>query len=316
MRIIFAGTPDFTLPIAESLTASAHDLCAIYTRADRRTGRGRTRTNESLIKTYAAHNNVPLEQPEVWDKTTIDRFRQYRPDLVVVIAYGMLLPAAALTVPPSGCVNLHLSLLPRWRGAAPVARALLAGDTVTGVSLIRMTGKLDAGDIIQQHSLTMDARATTGSLYPPLINLSEEILRQFLQSPQTALMHAQAQDEAAACAAPKLSKHESYVVWTRSADEIDRQIRALMPWPVARTRYNGRDLLLHEAEPCPAPPDAGNTKTAGTVSAQTGKNHFVVRCGHGYLEVRRVQPAGSRILSARDFLNGRPGFTGTVLNGI
>lgn len=300
MRIVFAGTPDFAAATFARLHADGgHDFVAAYTRPDRRKGRGRKDPGVSPVKAFAVEHGVPVEQPARWDDDAVARLRAYKADLAVVMAYGVLLPPAALDAVSLACVNVHLSLLPRWRGAAPVARAILAADAHTGVSLMRMDAGLDTGAVVARRRLPINAGATAESLYPELAELGAAMTLDFLRSPHEALAQAQAQDDAQACRAPRLRKDEARVQWSRDARDIDRQIRAFIPWPVARTSDGERDILLRRARVRDDDDDA----PPGTVlSTDDG---IRVQCGRGQLVIRRLQLAGGRVMSAREFMNGR-----------
>lgn len=302
MRIVFAGTPDFAATVLERLHAcDEHDVVAVYTRPDRRKGRGRKDASASPVKSFALQRDLAIEQPRAWDDEAVARLRAYRADCVVVIAYGVLLPPAALDAPTHACVNIHLSLLPRWRGAAPVARALLNGDTEVGVSLMRMDAGLDTGPIIARRAYRVSDSATTASLYPRLAEIGAELTLEFLRAPRDMLARATPQDEAAACVAPRLSKDEGRIEWSRDAAFIARQIRAMIPWPVARARDGDDEILLWEAVA-----REGDARGEPGDVLQADAQGIHVQCGRGYLEIRRLQLAGRRVLTARDFLNGRP----------
>ena len=304
MRIVFAGTPDFAATALKRLHACGeHDIAAVYTQPDRRKGRGRKDPGVSPVKAYATEHGLEVEQPSAWDDDAVSRLRDYRADCMVVAAYGALLPPAVLSAPSIACVNIHFSLLPRWRGASPVARAVLAGDTETGVSLMHMDEGLDTGASIASRARPIDADATTASLYPTLTEMGAEMVLDFLREPKSHLAQARAQNEKHACYAHRLTKDEASVSWSQDAEAIDRLIRALNPWPVARTRLDGDDILLWEAAVVDR--DARAERAPGEVLAADAQG-IRVQCGRGHLEIRRLQVAGRRVLSARDFINGRP----------
>lgn len=308
MRIVFAATPEFTLPAAEMLIAGNNELVAVYTKPDARAGRGR-KLSASPVKQWAQTRAVPVVQPETWDETAVNQLRDYAPDLMIVVAYGLLLPTAALAAPTLSCVNIHLSLLPRWRGAAPIVRAIEYGDETTGISLMKMHAKLDAGDIISQASCRVEPDDTAATLRTKLIASSVQLLELFLAEPEHALALAEPQTEDGVCYAPKLDKKECQIDWHVPASKIARKIRALNPTPVARTQYGNQSLRIWEArEYCR---DIADEHPPGYV-AELNDEGLIVVCGGGALAVRALQLAGKRMMSAADFACGHA-IAGTVL---
>ncbi len=294
-RIVFLGTSDAAVAPLAALLDAGHEVVAVYTKPDRKAGRGR-RLRASPVKTAALAHGLTLEQPAAWDDTAREALAVRRPDLAVVVAYGLILPAAVLGVPRLGCVNLHASLLPRWRGAAPVARAIEAGDEVTGVSLMRLAPALDTGPVIARRDCRIEAHDTAATLGDKLARLGEQMLGEFLEDAERLLAVAVAQDEDGVCYAHKLSKTEAAIDWRRPAAEIERKVRALNPWPIAQTRLGELTLRIWESEVCAA---AGEP---GRIVADGGR--LVVRCGQDALAIKQLQPAGGRVMRAQEFLNG------------
>ncbi|BAU46603.1 methionyl-tRNA formyltransferase [Sulfurifustis variabilis] len=301
MRLVFAGTPAFALPTLEALLAAGHDIRAVYTQPDRPAGRGR-RLSESPIKKFALTHSLPLYQPPTL--TGIDRhLAPLEPDVAIVVAYGLILPPAMLALPRFGCVNVHASLLPRWRGAAPVARAIEAGDRVTGVTIMQMEAGLDTGPMLAQAEVPILDSDTSASLESRLAPLGAELMVHTLNLLGRGGVRARAQDDAAATYAPKLRKSEATVDWTRSAESLHRKIRAFNPYPVASTLLRGEPLRLWEVGPLDDGEEATPPTEPGTV-LDTGAAGIRVQTGGGSLLLTRLQVAGGKVLEARDFLNG------------
>ena len=299
-RIVYAGTPEFAVPALETLIASAHEVVAVYTQPDRPAGRGR-RLQAGPVKRIAIEHGIPVEQPERLKPTEEqDRLREYRPDLMVVAAYGLILPQAVLDIPHHGCLNIHASLLPRWRGAAPIQRAILAGDAETGVTIMQMAAGLDTGDMLARHPCPIGPEDTAGTLQDRLALLGAEALLTTLGDLATGSLAPVPQDERLATYAAKLTKEEARIDWRQSAAAIDRAVRAYNPWPVAFTHMNGETLRIWEARPLAADANA----EPGTVVAE-GPEGINVATGAGLLRVLRLQLPGGKPLTAREFLNGR-----------
>lgn len=301
MRILFAGTPEFAVPPLESLLSTGgHEICAVYTQPDRPAGRGR-KVLASPVKQIAAQHGLEVRQPSsLKDPATRDALRLLEPELMVVVAYGLILPQDILDIPPLGCVNIHASLLPRWRGAAPIQRAVQAGDAETGVTIMFMERRLDAGPMLLQRPCPIDRRDTSGDVHDRLARLGAEALLEVLPALAAGTTRPEAQNEAAATYAAKLDKAEATLDFTRPARELERQILAFNPWPVAETSFNGQVLRVWRAEavaePVVVPP--------GTVL--NGGKTLDVATGDGILRLTEVQLAGGRRISAQDFRNAHP----------
>ncbi len=298
LRILFAGTPEFSVPCLQGLLDSPHSVIAVYTQPDRPAGRGR-KLQASPVKVQAQTARIPVYQPKTLrDPQAIATLRQLQPDLMVVIAYGLLLPEEVLAIPKLGCLNLHASLLPRWRGAAPIQRAILAGDGETGVSLMHMELALDAGPVYAQQRIALGGRETAGQVHDRLAALSPDLLLAALPHILDGSLQPQPQDDRRATYAKKITKEEAWIDWHRSAQEIDRQIRAFHPWPIAQTRSGAQILRIWAAEPLP---DKRTQAAPGTVLAESDSG-IEVATGAGQLRITRLQRPGKRPLPAAEFL--------------
>ncbi|MCC7257832.1 MAG: methionyl-tRNA formyltransferase [Gammaproteobacteria bacterium] len=301
-RIVFAGSPAFAVPALDALAASRHRVVAVLTQPDRPAGRGR-QLQASAVKQRALALGLPVLQPASLrhDPAAVAALQALAPDLIVVVAYGLLLPRAVLELPRCGCINLHASLLPRWRGAAPIQAAVLAGDERTGVALMRLEEGLDTGPVAAVRELPIGPRDTAGALHDRLAVLGAGLLAAELDAILEGRVTFVPQPAAGACHAPKLDKADAVVDWSLPAAVIDRRIRAFDPWPVAETRFGGRQLRLWQALPLPA---AGDTAAVpGTVVA-AGASGMDVQTGAGLLRLVTVQLAGRQRVAAGEFANG------------
>ncbi|MES1942621.1 methionyl-tRNA formyltransferase [Salinisphaera sp. PC39] len=300
MRIIFAGTPEFALPSLDALAASGHKLLGVLTQPDRPAGRGR-RLAPSPVKRRAGSLGLPVWQPETLKNRALqDELAALRPDVMVVVAYGLLLPRAVLALPVHGCVNVHASLLPRWRGAAPIARAILAGDQETGVTIMRMNAGLDTGDILLQRDCPIDAEATAGDLHDRLAEQGATLLLEALNGLAAGRIAPVPQDDAEACYAPRLDKAEAAVDWTRPAEYLARAVRAFNPWPVAHADLDGQRVRIWRARVASGTVDAA----PGTIVA-AGGDGMDVATGRGQLRILELQWPGGRRIAAADAVHGR-----------
>ena len=296
MRLVFAGTPEFAVPSLTAL-ASEHELAGVLTQPDRPRGRGRQLT-PSPVKQAALERGLPLLQPtSLREETTLAVLRGWHPDALIVVAYGLLLPPALLALPPRGCINLHASLLPRWRGAAPIQRAILAGDARTGVTVMQMEAGLDTGPILLQRSLPIPAGATSGDLHATLALLGAAALCEALAELAAGRLVPRPQAALGVTYAPKIEKSEAVIDWSRDALSIERQVRALHPRPGAESRLAVEPLriLAAEAQDLPMPPSLPGTVLALSADA------IVVACGHGQLAVKTLQRPNRNAVSAREF---------------
>ena len=298
LRIIFAGTPDFSVPPLKALLGSGHDVVAVYTQPDRPAGRGRKLT-ASPVKRVAVEHGIPVFQPQsLKGGPEQAELAALAADLMVVVAYGLLLPRAVLDAPRLGCVNIHASLLPRWRGAAPIQRAILAGDAQSGITIMQMEAGLDTGPMILKLSCPIGPEETGGSLHDRLAPLGASALLQALPLIQSGHAVPEIQDEGLATYARKLSKEEAAIDWRRPTSEIERMVRAFDPWPVAQTLYAGKVMRVWSARAAAGAGEPGRV-------VGIGRDGIDVATGDGLLRIARLQLPGKRALSAADFLNAQ-----------
>jgi methionyl-tRNA formyltransferase len=317
MRLIFAGTPAFAATVLQALLAQGHGLVAVYTQPDRPAGRGR-RAAASAVKTLATAHAIPVEQPaSLRDADTQRVLAAYEADLMIVAAYGLLLPEAVLATPRLGCVNVHASLLPRWRGAAPIQAAILAGDRETGVSIMQMDAGLDTGPVLRRAHCPIRNDDTAASLEPRLAALGARTLVETLSALAAGRVCAEAQNEAEATHAGRIAKSDGLLDWSRPAEMLERQVRAFNPWPVAYTlvpaaQGPARDplqrLRIWESRVVACAGDA----PAGTVLA-SGAAGIDVATGRDALRILIVQAPGKRAMASADYLNAHSLPAGTVL---
>ena len=297
MRVAFAGTPEFALPALEALHET-HRVVGVLTQPDRPSGRGR-HLSASPVKSFATAHRLPLMQPaSLREEGPRARLAAWDPEVLVVVAYGLILPPALLALPRYGCLNIHASLLPRWRGAAPVQRAILAGDPLTGVTIMRMEQGLDTGPILLQRELAIGPHDTSGSLLAALAPLGAAALLEALGE-LAAGLEARPQPEDGVTYAAKIEKSEARIDWSRDAASIERQVRAFDPWPIAETALGGERLRIHSADNMPLKDDK-SPQSGSIVSVRDGI--MLVQCGQGsVLGVRKVQKPGGRVLPMSEF---------------
>ena len=297
MKIIFAGTPDFAVPALQMLINSEHEVCAVYTQPDRPAGRGR-KLLPGPVKTLALSADIPVFQPETL-KTEEDlkQLASFEADLMVVVAYGLILPQTVLDTPKQGCINIHGSLLPRWRGAAPIHRALIAGDKKTGITIMQVVKRLDAGDMLHKEECVITDENTSSDLHDKLADLGAIGLKKVLAQIDAGTLVAEKQDESQVTYAEKLEKSESLLDWTLSAVELDRKIRGLNSWPVAQTLYQGKVLRVWKAKVA----EDEKKLPPGTVIQQSKR--MSVATGEGVLDLLEVQLPGKKRMDILAFLN-------------
>ena len=301
LRIIFAGTPDFAVPALQALLHSPHQVCAVYTQPDRPAGRGRILT-PSPVKICALNSFCPVLQPvSLRDSATQAQLAAFNADVMVVVAYGTILPTEVLTAPRYGCLNIHASLLPRWRGAAPIQRALLNGDSTTGVTITQMDSGLDTGDILYSVPRAISDQDTSQILHQNLAQDGAKAMMHVLEQIQLDNLKPLAQDDSAAIYAEKLQKHEARIDWSQSAQALHRRVRAFVPWPVAETEWRGQRLRIWQSTPL----DCDVMGAPGEV-INADKEGIDVATGSGLLRVLRVQLPGGKTLSADQFVNANP----------
>lgn len=300
MRIVFAGTPAFAVPSLRAAHAH-HEVVAVYTQPDRPAGRGRGLT-PSPVKLEAIQRGIPVLQPlSLKKKSTQDALRDLQPDVMIVVAYGLILPQAVLDIPQYGCWNVHASLLPRWRGAAPIQRAIEAGDEETGVCLMQMEAGLDTGPVLLAQRLDIGEDETGGQLHDRLADLGAQVLRDALGLLRAGVrLPPHPQPDQGVAYAHKLDKAEARLDWTQPAEVLARKVRAFTPWPIAEAQLAGERLRIHGAVAV----DEAHAATPGTL-LHAGRHGLDVACGQGVLRLRVVQREGGKAITAADYLNAR-----------
>ncbi len=300
MNIIFAGTPEFAANSLEAIIKQGHRVIAVYTQPDRRAGRGK-KILKSPVKITAEAHDIPIYQPEkLTEESAQKELADLAPDLMIVAAYGLLLPTAVLETPSLGCINIHASLLPRWRGAAPIQRAIQAGDTETGITIMQMDKGLDTGNMLLKVSTPITKEDTGGSLHDRLSELGTDAILSYLdhirdQSPKSG----EIQDNDQANYAHKLSKQEAAINWEDDAHQICLTIRAFNPWPVAFLTLKNERIRIFEAEEINAQDD----NKPGTV-IEKNKNGIIIRCGKNAIRILKLQLPGAKAITSLAFFNG------------
>nr|WP_324187594.1 MULTISPECIES: methionyl-tRNA formyltransferase [Thiomicrorhabdus] len=306
MKIIFAGTPDFSVAPLKALLASEHQVIAVYTQPDRPAGRGRKLT-PSPVKQVALEHDIPVYQPEsLRNETAQQELATLNADLMVVVAYGLILPKAVLDMPKYGCLNIHASLLPRWRGAAPIQRAIESGDAASGVTIMQMDVGLDTGDMLYKVETPIGVEDSAQTLHDRLSVLGSEALMATLKNLPGYQAEAQKQDESLVTYAEKLNKAEAEIDWNQPAATVVRRIQAFNPWPVAFTDFQGQPLRVWQARLLNSQEaQALNTSAAGGTVLAVEKSGMIVACRDQPILVQNVQPAGKKAMAAYDFAQAR-----------
>ena len=300
LKVIYAGTPDFAVPALQALIDSPHDVVAVYTQPDRPAGRGR-KVQFGPVKQLAVDAGIRVEQPlSLKDEDAQKVLLDFNADVMVVAAYGLILPQVVLDMPKYGCLNIHGSLLPRWRGAAPIHRAIQAGDAETGVTIMQMAAGLDTGDMLLKVKCPIGSEDTGQTIHDCLATDGAKALLKVLGLLQEGKLNPEAQDESLTSYAHKLNKAEAEIDWTQPAKQIDQTIRAFNPWPVAFTLFNGKPLRIFMSQV----EDMTSQEAAGTVVSESPDGICIVT-GDGVLSFSRLQLPGKKAMDVRDFLNGR-----------
>ncbi|WP_288895047.1 methionyl-tRNA formyltransferase [uncultured Megasphaera sp.] len=307
-RIVFMGTPDFSVPTLKALKEAGHEIAAVFTQPDKERGRGKKVTAGPVKKTAEMYD-IPVFQPTNLRTAEVEaQLRQLAPDVIIVIAYGKILPPSIVHLPMYGCLNVHASLLPKYRGAAPIQYAIKEGDTKSGVTIMRLDEGLDTGKILKQAELSLDAEETTGSLFTKLATLGARTLTTVLADLPAYEAGAVAQEEAHATYTAKITKDMAALDWRQEAIVLERWIRTLDPSPGAYTQYAGKRLKIWSAQVVPHT----SSCSPGTVIA-VDKAHFTVQTGNGALRVLEVQPESRKRMKTGQFLQGTPLRVGEVL---
>ncbi len=307
MRVVFMGTPEFSVPCLRQLLADGHDVAGVFTQPDKPKGRGNHLTPPP-VKAFALEKGIPVFQPRTMrDGEAVRILEQLQPELIVVTAFGKILPAEVLDFPKYGCINIHASLLPRYRGAAPIQWAVLNGETVTGVTSMQMDVGLDTGDMLLRRQTPIGENMTAGELHDVLSELGADVLSETLTALQNGTLRPEKQDDALSNYAPMLTKELSALDFTLPAREVHNRIRGLSPWPTAVLKTGGKTLKVHRSVLCD---DAGGKPGEVMESAK----RFVVSCGDGRcVELLTVQAEGKKTMAAADYLRGSPLPVGTIL---
>lgn len=298
LKLVFAGTPEFTLPCLDALLASPHHLLAVYTQPDRPAGRGR-KLQPSAVKNWALAHQLPVYQPlDFKDEKTVSELADLEPDLLVVIAYGLILPRKVLKLPRLGCINVHASLLPRWRGASPIQHAILHGDKQSGVTIMQMDAGMDTGDMLAELACPVYPQDTAASLHDRLADLAVKPLLETLDALAQAKAKPQKQEDRLATYAGKITKEDAAINWTNPASSIDQQIRAFNPWPVSYTQAGEELLRIYQAKVV----DGRYGEQPGTILA-IDKQGMLVATGCGALLIEQIQFPGGKVMAVADWLN-------------
>ena len=307
MRVVFMGTPDFAVPSLQILLDHGYEVCAVYTQPDKPKGRGH-KLQPPPVKELALQHQIPVFQPATLRKEEVQaEIRSWNPDVIVVVAYGKLLPKAVLDAPKLGCVNVHGSLLPQYRGAAPIQWTVLNGDKVAGVTTMFMAEGMDTGDMLLKAETPVGEEETSGQLFDRLKDLGADLLLETLQGLEAGTLTSVPQDEAQATRAPMLSKELSQVDWTKSAQQVHDLIRGLNPWPSAVSYLDGRKLKLHASRV------REGSGEPGKAFAQDGG--LWVYCGQGALELTEIQTENGKRMDGKSYLLGHPLQEGSHFGG-
>ena len=300
LNIIFAGTPDFAANHLQALIDADFNVVAVYSQPDRPAGRGKKLT-ASAVKDVALANDIAVYQPENFKQVdSVEQLAALNADLMIVVAYGLILPNSVLTTPRLGCLNVHGSLLPRWRGAAPFQRAIWAGDKETGVTIMQMDEGLDTGDMLKKVTCPIEATETSASLYAKVAEQAPSVLIETINQLQAGELTAEKQDESLATYAKKLSKTEALIDWNDDAEFMDRCIRAFNPWPISYFEWAGQVIKVHQAKIIATT----SSEPAGTI-VNVDKQGIQVATGKGIINLEVIQLAGKKAMPVQDVLNSR-----------
>ncbi len=311
MQIVFMGTPDFAVPTLEALQKAGHEVVLVLTQPDRPSGRGK-KLRFSPVKTSALELGIPVWQPEKLSDLVDKLTSEFRPQAVVVVAYGQILPEKILKWPVLGCINVHASLLPAYRGAAPIQRAVMEGQKETGVTTMLMNEGLDSGDILLQKALPVKPEDTAGSVHDRLAEMGAELLLDTLQKLEQGQIVPWPQEESKSCYAAKLTSQDELIDWKRPAEEIFNQIRGLNSWPGAKTFWRGKVLKIWQSEPVE---ELGCSQAEPGTILDCAKNDLLIATGTCPLRIRELQLQGGKRLAIADFLRGKELVVGSCFGG-
>lgn len=305
LRIAYMGTPDFATPALEALLDSRHEVVGVFTQPDRRSGRGK-KTRPSPVKRVAAAGDVEVFQPRRVRENpeAVEVLAGWRPDVAVVAAYGQILPLEMLEVPPMGCLNIHASLLPAYRGAAPINWCIVRGEERAGVTIMQMDEGLDTGPMLTRRAIEIDELMTAQQLHDQLAELGADLLVETLDGLLDGSVEPTPQDDEQASWAPMLSKDDGLVDWTQTARQVADHIRGLNPWPGAYTFHHGPDVAPQRIKLHLARPTDGQGEPGQVIEADAAADALVIACGEGAIECLELQAPGRRAMGPRDFLNG------------
>ena len=301
LKIIFAGTPKFAAAHLETLLKTQHNICLVLTQQDKESGRGR-KIKKSEVKELARKHNLPLLQPETLkDRLIQDELRDFDADLMVVAAYGLLLPKEVLEIPKYGCINVHASLLPRWRGAAPIQRAIMEGDDKTGITIMQVDEGLDTGAMLLKGECSIEAEDTAKDVHDKLVQIGPDLLAKVLEQMQNNALNPEKQSEQGACYAKKIEKEDAKIDWHKEAETLLREIRAFSPWPISYCRFEKQRVRILKASVIDA---SVQTLLPGTITKKDDEG-IRVATGEGLLNIELLQFPGKKPLEVAEVLRGK-----------
>lgn len=310
MKIVYMGTPDFAVAPLEALIRAGHQVTAVVTQPDKQRGRGKE-VQMTPVKECALKHNIPVFQPiKIKEKEAVDRLREYPADIFVIAAFGQLLSEEILAMPPFGCVNIHASLLPSYRGAAPIQWAILNGEKETGVTIMQMEKGLDTGDMLLKKAIPIDPKETGESLHDKLMEVGAELIVEALPLIESGKIIPEKQEDSKSSYASRLNKEMGHIDWNKDAEELERLVRGLNSWPSAYTSYRGKTLKIWEADVS----GEQSGKLPGEIT-QVGKDFVDVACGRDTLRIYSLQLEGKKRMAVKDFLLGYEIKQGMMLGG-
>ena len=311
MRLVFMGTPEFSVPALEALYQAGHEIIAVYTQPPRPAGRGH-KVQKSPIHVFAENLDIPIYTPKKFQEGEIQELQSHRAEVAVVVAYGLILPRAALDCFPYGSLNIHASLLPRWRGAAPIQRCIEAGDQKSGITIMQMEEGLDSGPMLLKEEIPLNPEITGGELHDILSTMGASLIVNALQQLENGKINPILQDDTQVTYAYKLSPKEGKIPWLKSAKEIEQRIRAFTPWPGNWCLLEGERIKILEAHIIKEK-FINDSSSKGQPGQIISTKPFIVACGKGFLEINKVQKPGKKPMAVEDFMNGFPISIGTIL---